>query len=70
MVSIAKESDAKLKIMVVQIKKDYGIINVDAKIYLSACKECQVAKIKAMRSPLAGSSAYKRRDSTRCILRI
>ena len=54
MVSIAKESDAKLKIMVEQIKKDYGIINVDAKIYLSAWKECQVAKIKAMRSPLAG----------------
>ena len=54
MVAIARESDAKLKIMVEQIRKDYGIINVDAKIYLSAWKECQVAKINAMRTPLAG----------------
>jgi hypothetical protein len=70
MVSIAKESDAKLKIMVEQIKKDYGIINVDAKIYLSAWKECQVAKSKrcVVRSQALAQQAPL--NSTRCILRI
>jgi hypothetical protein len=50
LVRIAQKVEPDLATIVKQVKTDFGVINVDADVYLGAWQDCQLAKLNRMRN--------------------